>query len=290
MVFDTGNPLIQNQPGNLKDELAGIRFGILPVKVAKVIFVNEGDIYLDRVFVLVGWPNETWKSSQSGPLADGLMFLRCGRNDGHATTGVLRVAGSNIPKEQGYRRRGSFAEVGRVVKSRPDGQMGAFPIDKRFDASFGGIRAFLGGLSGSASNLDGSAQETRLSMHQVSLPLDAQEGQSSNQDIHYCDVYDDPFRSSPLWGQLLGGGILGVAGILLVAWSGKRWTYNRSRWWDYLTGLCGLVLCCMGTTTVLFGHAWPPKQKPCEKYSQQQSLRHNDKNVTQKPLTRTVFL
>jgi hypothetical protein len=46
----------------------------------------------------------------------------------------------------------------------------------------------------------------------------------------------------------------------LAAWSGGRWAYSRCRRWRYALVLIGFVVCCMGTTLILFGH--PSRNAP----------------------------
>jgi len=129
-----------------------------------------------------------------------------------------------------------------------------------------------------------------LPSHQVGLALDSPKSQTGNNYIDYCDVYDDPFRSSPARQRFFAGCVLCVAGFFLSAWSGNRWVYNRARWWDCGPMISGLVLACMGATLMIFGHAWPPKQEPCNSYGNGQTLQHDRENVPRNVLTSRYFL
>lgn len=129
----------------------------------------------------------------------------------------------------------------------------------------------------------------RLSFHQVSLMPDRQPHEKSNQSIRYCDVYDDPIwlqKPSPaFWGLIL----LIAGGWLAVGW-GIRRVDHHMRCWDWLIVGSGYIICCMGATLLLYGHAWPPAQEPCNTPEHSESFQHDSINVTQKHIYYRLFL
>jgi hypothetical protein len=77
-----------------------------------------------------------------------------------------------------------------------------------------------------------------------------------------------------------GSGFSGVslwplAGMAWSLESGKRWIDDEMRWWDYLVALAGLMVCPAGTSLLVFGHLWPPKQVCSKDGKYQQPLQHH---------------
>jgi hypothetical protein len=53
------------------------------------------------------------------------------------------------------------------------------------------------------------------------------------------------------------------------------------RWRGWLTVIAGYMPCSMGATLLIFGHAWRPKQEPCQTSEYCQTFQHDGGNVPQ---------
>jgi IS1 family transposase len=163
-----------------------------------------------------------------------------------------------------------------------------------FHRGLGGNSAVFSGFSRIQSDSrclsGGFPCVARLTLHRVSLSPNGEQSKPSNKCIDYRDIYDDPFRSLEPRQRFLWGFGLTLVGFWLGAIrEGKRWINNHMRWWDWLFGLIGFTACCMGSTLLIFGHAWPPKQERCEHSYNRQIFQHNTKNVSQKLSTLNSF-
>jgi hypothetical protein len=120
-----------------------------------------------------------------------------------------------------------------------------------------------------------------LLIHRIGLTLDGPKSHPSNQNVNCRDVYDDPFRSEKPWQRFLFVCLLSVLGFSVAMFSGGRWIDNHMRWWHWLLALCGLLMCCIGLTLLIFGHAWTPNQECSTNSEYRQTFQHDAENVTQ---------
>jgi len=72
------------------------------------------------------------------------------------------------------------------------------------------------------------------------------------------------------------GLIMVVVGYGLVIRQGQRWVNDHMHWRNWLFAIGGYVICCMGATLIIFGHAWPPKQEPCKANEYSQHFQHGN--------------
>jgi IS1 family transposase len=252
---------------------------VLGVIVNQVVLVDEH--YLCRTRLCVG-PKSIWELQGQGRIVHREFLNRLypgipfGNNVKSARGAVIRNV-NHYGVEVLVRPNVDF-----IVWNR-DRDFRWFSILHHLNLGIGGFCAFPRGFSRSQSY-------NGLSIHQIGLPLDLSQCQPSNHCIHYRDVYDDPFRSCKPWQRLFWGCILTIGGFWLAAVrAGERWVNNNMRWCDWPLGLVGLVTCCMGATTLIFGHAWPPKQECSESSDNRQPFQHNAAIVPRKPIDKLIF-
>lgn len=118
-----------------------------------------------------------------------------------------------------------------------------------------------------------------LLFHQISLSPNPRKHEVVDKHIHDCDVYDDPFRSGKAWQRFLWGSAFILLGFGFVH-VGERWVYYHMRWRGRTVCLTGLVAGSIGASLLVFGHAWPPKQEPCDHKVAEKQFWHDGKNVT----------
>ena len=134
------------------------------------------------------------------------------------------------------------------------------------------------GSTGVVSRGTGESLQFKLMLlHRVSLLSDSTQSEPSHSCIHYRDVYDDPFSPEKPWQRFFFGFLFALGGFRLAT----TWAVNRrTRWLRWLCIVVGMIVYAMGTTILLFGHAWPPKSE-CSEYSEyRQIFQHDGGNVS----------
>src|ERR1039458_5073020 len=230
--------------------------------VDEVIPVND-DRTRNRIRA---WPYQSWNAHTARPCRGLWHFSR------FLDYTIARFF-QNVRRGYANQRQLKFNSIRRQIAGPLEVEAGKIDVQLRPLFGFDQLNLAIGG-GPCFGGFHGFCENAGLLFHESSLFGNCNEHQRGNKDINCRDVYDDPFSPERPWQRFLSGAILCASGLGVAIVLGINGRVRRM--WKCLLIIVGIVSLSIGITLLIFGHAWPSKQKCPQQSENKQPFEHGE--------------